>query len=110
MKCSLLGAVAGLALAVSAGSALADGELQIFNWGDYTNPDLIKKFEEKYNVKVTVTDYDSNDTALAKIRAGGHGFDIVVPSASFVPVWIKDGLLLESRPDQMENFKNMDPK
>ncbi|HEY3144937.1 MAG TPA: extracellular solute-binding protein, partial [Dongiaceae bacterium] len=110
MKLRLLGAVAGLALAVTASAAFADGELQIYNWGDYTNPDLIKKFEEKYNVKVTITDYDSNDTALAKVRAGGHGFDIVVPSASFVPVWIKDGLLLETRPDQMENFKNMDPK
>jgi len=110
MKLKLLGAVAGLGLAVAASSALADGELQIFNWGDYTNPELVKKFEEKYNVKVTVTDYDSNDTALAKVRAGGHGFDIVVPSASFVPVWIEEGLLLETRPDQMENFKNMDPK
>jgi spermidine/putrescine transport system substrate-binding protein len=110
MTFKLLGAVAGLALAVSASSALADGELQIYNWGNYTSPDLIKKFEEKYNVKVTITDYDSNDTALAKVRAGGHGFDIVVPTSSVLPVWIKEGLLLETRPDQMENFKNMDPK
>lgn len=110
MRLKLLCAAAGFALAASATAALAEGELQIFNWGDYTNPDLIKKFEEQYNVKVTVTDYDSNDTALAKVRAGGHGFDIVVPSAHIVPVWIKEGLLLETRPDQMENFKNMDPK
>ena len=86
------------------------GELQIFNWGDYTSPELVKKFEETYKIKVTVTDYDSNDTALAKVRAGGHGFDIVVPSASFVPIWIEEGLLLETRPDQMENFKNVDPR
>jgi len=97
-------------IATSSGTALADGELHIFNWGDYTNPDLIKKFEQTYNVKVTVTDYDSNDTALAKIRAGGHGFDIVVPSAQFVPIWVNEGLLLETRPDQMANFKNMDPR
>jgi spermidine/putrescine transport system substrate-binding protein len=102
--------VFALALVVGAAPAFADGELHIYNWGDYTNPDLIKKFEQKYNVKVTVTDYDSNDTALAKIRAGGHGFDIVVPSASHVPIWIQEGLLLETRPDQMENFKNMDPQ
>jgi spermidine/putrescine transport system substrate-binding protein len=57
-----------------------------------------------------VTDYDSNDTALSKVRAGGHGFDIVVPSANFIPIWIREGLLLETRPDQMENFKNLDPK
>lgn len=102
--------LAGIGLMAFASVAHADGELNIYNWGNYTNPDLIKKFEETHKVKVTLTDYDSNDAALAKIRAGGHGFDIVVPSAGFVPIWVSEGLLLESRPDQMENFKNMDPK
>lgn len=92
---------------LAAGPALAEGELNIFNWGNYTNPDLIKKFEETYDVKVTITDYDSNDTALAKIEAGGHGFDIVVPTHSYMQIYIQKGLLLESRPDQMENFKNV---
>jgi spermidine/putrescine transport system substrate-binding protein len=110
MKLKLTTALSSLAIFAMAGAAHADGELNIFNWGNYTSPDLIKKFEEAHKVKVTVTDYDSNDAALAKIRQGGHGFDIVVPSASFVPIWVAEGLLLESRPDQMENFKNMDPK
>ena len=101
---------ASLALLPLAPAAQAAGELNIYNWGDYTNPELIKKFEQQYNVKVTVTDYDCNDTALAKVKAGGHGFDIVVPSASFVPIWIQDGLLLETRPDQMENFSHVDPR
>ena len=35
---------------------------------------------------------------------------MVVPSAQFIPVWVADGLLLEARPDQMENFKNVDPR
>jgi spermidine/putrescine transport system substrate-binding protein len=110
MKSLLKIAGAVLALAAGAGAALAEGELHIFNWGDYTSPELIKKFEETYKVKVTVTDYDSNDTALAKVRQGGHGFDIVVPSASVIPIWISEELLLETRPDQMENFKNVDPR
>jgi spermidine/putrescine transport system substrate-binding protein len=110
MTWKLTGAAFGAAMIAMAGAASAEGELQLFNWGDYTSPEAIKKFEEKYKVKVTVTDYDSNDTALAKIRAGGHGFDMVVPSANFMPIWIAEGLLLESRPDQMENFKNVDPK
>jgi spermidine/putrescine transport system substrate-binding protein len=103
-------ATAATALLAFAGTAHADGELNIYNWGDYTSPEMIKKFEEAHNVKVTITDYDSNDTALAKVRAGGHGFDIVVPSANYVPIWVKEGLLLEARPDQMENFKNVDPR
>ncbi|MCB1366920.1 MAG: extracellular solute-binding protein [Rhodobacteraceae bacterium] len=103
-KTLILSAVAALI----AGAAHAEGELNIYNWGNYTNPDLIKKFEETYDVKVTVTDYDSNTTALTKIEAGGHGFDIVVPTHSYVPIYIDKGLLMETRPDQMDNFKNMD--
>lgn len=102
--------VAAAALLAGASLAHAEGELNIFNWGDYTSPELIKKFEEQHKVKVTVTDYDSNDTALAKIRAGGHGFDIVVPSSNYVQIFVKEGLLEEARPDQMENFKNVDPR
>ena len=110
MKWTLTTAAFGAALLAMAGFAQAEGELQIYNWGNYTSPEAIKKFEEQYKVKVTVTDYDTNDTALAKIRQGGHGFDMVVPSANYVPIWIKEGLLLETRPDQMENFKNVDAR
>ncbi|MBS3649111.1 extracellular solute-binding protein [Pseudaminobacter sp. 19-2017] len=110
MRGKLKAATAALALVAFAGAAHADGELNIYNWGDYTSPEMIKKFEQTHNVKVTITDYDSNDTALAKVRAGGHGFDIVVPSANYVPIWVKEDLLLEARPDQMENFKNVDPR
>ena len=103
--------LAGGALLLSAGAALAEGELNIFNWGNYTSPELIKKFEEKYKVKVTITDYDSNDTALAKVarrRPWLRHRGAVAPT--IVPIWIEEGLLLETRPDQMENFKNVDER
>ena len=100
----------GLALLASSGLARAEGALNIYNWGNYISPDMIKKFEQKYNIKVTVTDYDSNDTALAKVRQGGTGFDIAIPSQTFVPVWIKEGLIQETNPGQMENFKNVAPE
>jgi spermidine/putrescine transport system substrate-binding protein len=110
MNWKLTAALTGLALFASLGAAQAEGELNIYNWGNYTSPEMIKKFEETYKVKVTITDYDSNDTAIAKIRAGGHGFDIVVPSANYVPIYVGEGLLEETKPNSMENFKNMDPK
>jgi spermidine/putrescine transport system substrate-binding protein len=100
MKAAFLGAV----MMVMPTAALADGQLNIYNWGNYTSPEMIKKFEEKYKVKVTVTDYDSNDVALAKIRAGGHGFDMVVPSANFLPIWINEGLLLEQGPSLLSSM------
>lgn len=97
-------------LAASALPAVAEGVLNIYNFGLYTPPDLIEKFEKTYGVDVTLTEYDSNETAMAKIEAGGHGFDIVVPSASVVPIYIEKGLLLKSDPNQMENFKNVAPE
>lgn len=106
---TLLAAVTGTVAGALVSPALAEGELNIFNWGNYTSPEMIEKFEKEFDVKVTITDYDSNDTALAKIKAGGHGYDIVVPSGTYVPIFIDEGLLMESRPDQMENFQHMDP-
>jgi spermidine/putrescine transport system substrate-binding protein len=103
-------AAMGVALLATTSLAFAEGELNIYNWGNYTSPDVIKKFEEKYKIKVTITDYDSNDTALAKVRQGGTGYDIAVPSQTFVPVWIKEGLVLETDPGKMENFKNVAPE
>jgi spermidine/putrescine transport system substrate-binding protein len=102
--------LAGAGLAFGVGPALADGELHIFNWGDYTNPDLITKFEKTYNVKVTLDTYDSNDAMLAKVKAGGSGYDIVVPSSFIIPQMIKEGLLAKTEPNKMDNFKNMRPE
>ena len=62
-----------------AAPAFAEGTLNIYNWGNYTSPEMIEKFEKEYDIDVTITDYDSNDTALAKIKAGGHGYDIFDP-------------------------------
>lgn len=84
------------------------GELHIYNWGNYTNPELIKKFEETYKVKVTLDDYDTNETMLAKVKAGATGYDIVVPGDYMVAIMIGEGLLAETKPNQMPNFKNVE--
>ena len=110
MNIKMVCAVFAVGVLVFSSIAQASGILNIYNWGNYTSPELIKKFEQKYDVKVTITDYDSNSTALAKVKAGGHGFDIVVPSANFVKIFIEEGLALEARPDQMENFKYVAPE
>ena len=88
----------------------AEGVLNLYNWGDYTNPELLTKFEAETGIKVTVTDYDSNDTALAKVEAGGHGFDLVVPSANFVPIWIEKGLIQELDLTRLQNHGNIAPE
>lgn len=96
-----------LALMAMAGTALAEGKLNIYNWGNYTNPELIEKFESETGIEVTITDYDSNTTALAKIEAGGHGFDIVVPTHSYIPIYAEKGLLMKPGIPDMPNYANI---
>ncbi len=90
--------------------AAADGSLNLFNWGNYTSPELLAKFEAETGIKVTVTDYDSNDTALAKIEAGGHGFDLVVPSANYIPIFVEKGLISELDLTKLPNHGNIAPE
>jgi spermidine/putrescine transport system substrate-binding protein len=110
MKKLLKYSIAVTALAFAAGQALAEGELHIYNWGDYTSPELIKKFEDQFKVKVTLDSYDSNETMLSKVRAGNSGYDIVVPSDYTVKIMIDDGLLEKTEPSSMENAKHIDPR
>jgi spermidine/putrescine transport system substrate-binding protein len=101
---------ATVALTASAATAQAEGVLNLFNWGNYTSPELIDKFEAETGIDVTITEYDSNDTALAKVEAGGAGFDLVVPSANFVPIWIEKGLIQELDLSKLPNHKNIAPE
>ncbi|WP_374395547.1 extracellular solute-binding protein [Tabrizicola sp.] len=94
----------------SATLAAAEGELQLYNWGNYTSQEMLDKFEKETGIKVTVTDYDSNDVALAKVEAGGSGFDLVVPSANYVPIWVEKGLIVPLDDSKLPNKGNIAPE
>ena len=101
--------ISGAAAALLATAAMAE-ELHIYNWTDYTAPDLIKKFEEETGIDVVVDTYDSNETLLAKLKAGATGYDLVVPSQHFVKIMIEQGLLQKVDVASMPNYANVDPR
>ena len=102
--------ITAAALMMCSTAAFAEGELFLYNWGNYTSPEMVKKFEDKYGVKVTITDFDSNDTALAKVEAGASGFDLVVPSAGFVKIYDEKGLIAPLDLAKLPNHKNIAPE
>lgn len=107
---SLAGAVAGAALlGALAGPAAAEGELHVYNWGDYINPEVLDRFAEEYDVKVTLDTYGSNEEMLAKIQAGATGYDIVFPSVHMHDIMYQLGLLYKSNINEHPDFKNIDP-
>jgi spermidine/putrescine transport system substrate-binding protein len=106
----LLTIFAAVAALLTLGSAKAEGELFIYNWTEYTPPELITKFEQETGIKVSVDTYDSNETLLAKLQAGATGYDLVVPSQNFVPILVKEGLVQKVAVHSLPNYKNMKAK
>jgi putrescine transport system substrate-binding protein len=85
-----------------------DKVLHVFNWSDYIAEDTIKNFEEKTGIKVTYDVFDSNDVLETRLLAGNSGFDVVVPSASFLERQIKAGVFQKLDKGQLPNLSNMD--
>ena len=105
----VLAAIASLTAAIPS-LGHADGELHLFNWTDYTSPEMIAKFEKETGTKVTIDTYDSNETALAKLSSGASGYDAIIISNDFVPIFVAQGLLQKVDVASMANFKNVDPE
>ena len=95
MKKHVISTLAGAAILAGSVSAQAAGELNFYNWTDYTPDDLIEKFEKETGINVTMDTYDSNETLLAKLKSGAVGYDLAVPSSNFVSIMVSEGLLEE---------------
>jgi spermidine/putrescine transport system substrate-binding protein len=102
--------VAGLVGATPQLARAGGGELHIYNWTDYTSDEMIKKVEAETGIKVTIDTYDSNETALAKLSSGAAGYDVIIISNDFIPIFVKQGLLQKVDVAHMPNFKNLDPQ
>ena len=65
-------------------SAYGDQEkvLNIFNWADYIDPQILIDFEQEYGIKVNYDIYDAGEVVDIKLMAGRSGYDIVIHSAS----------------------------
>jgi hypothetical protein len=91
-------------------TAFAEGDLYIYSWGEYTPPDMVAKFEAEFGVKVHIDSYDSMETMIAKLRAGGAGYDIIVPGDATMQVLIAEGMVEEIDVFAMPNFASVDDR
>lgn len=88
-------------------SQLAD-EIFLYNWSDYLDPAIKEQFEAECGVTVTETNYDSNETLLATLQAGGAEYDLIVPSDYMVQILAGEGMLMELDYDVITNMQHID--
>lgn len=83
--------------------------LYVYNWGEYIDPDLLKKFEKEYGIRVILETFDSNESMLAKIKNGGTHYDIAVPSEYAIQKMVDEKLLIPIDHQKLPNLKNINP-
>ena len=109
---SLLAAACGSDDVSSAGPSdcevgQTDGDLAIYNWAEYIDPEEVEAFQAEFGISATVDSYDSNEAMQPIVSAGNSNFDIIVPSDYMVTILIAAGTVQELNRDAIPNFSNL---
>ncbi|MFY2765012.1 extracellular solute-binding protein [Arenimonas sp. MALMAid1274] len=83
--------------------------LNIYNWSDYIAEDTIANFEAETGIKVVYDVMDSNEVLETKVMTGNTGYDIVVPSLTFLARQIQAGVYAPIDKSRLKNYANLDP-
>jgi putrescine transport system substrate-binding protein len=93
----------------AAAAPAEDKVVNVYNWSDYIDPAMLEKFTAETGIKVNYDVFDSNEVLQTKLLAGNTGYDVVVPSASFLEVQIKAGVFQKLDRSLLPNWSNLDP-
>lgn len=89
------------------GTAAMAEEVRVYNWSDYIDEELLAKFETETGIKLIYDVFDSNEVLETKMLAGGSGYDVVVPTGSFMARQIQAGSFQKLNKDALPNLSNM---
>lgn len=85
------------------------GTLHIYTWSDYIAPDVLASFEKALGVKVQVDTFDSNEAMYAKLKAGGTGYDIIMPTSYQISTMAREKMIDRIDHSRLPNVrKNFD--
>lgn len=83
--------------------------INVYNWGEYIDPALLKQFEQETGMKVIYETFDSNEGMMGKIEQGGTAYDITVPSEYMIEMMREKDLLIPLDKSLLPNLAHLDP-
>ncbi|KQY26229.1 polyamine ABC transporter substrate-binding protein [Rhizobium sp. Root482] len=101
-------AFAALILSGSATIAVAQEKVvNVYNWSDYIDASILEDFTKETGIKVVYDVFDSNEILETKLLAGGTGYDVVVPTATFLQRQIAAGVFQKLDKSKLPNITHM---
>lgn len=111
MKKLLICAIAASALSLSlfgcGSSGGENGEVIVYNWGEYIDPETITMFEKETGIKVVYDEFETNEVMYPKVEAGATAYDVICPSDYMIQKMIEHDLLAEIDYDNIPNVSNI---
>lgn len=89
----------------STSSSGENGQVIVYNWGEYIDPETIKSFEEETGIKVVYDEFETNEIMYPKVEAGASQYDVVCPSDYMIQKMIDSDLLQPLNFDNIPNAK-----
>jgi len=86
-------------------AAAEERVVNVYNWSDYIDPTTLEDFSKETGIKVVYDTFDSNEVLETKLLAGKSGYDVVVPSASFLQRQIQAGVFRKLDKSKLSNLK-----
>lgn len=84
-----------------------NGEVVVYNWGEYIDPDTLNQFEEETGIHVVYDEFETNEIMYPKVESGTSNYDVVCPSDYMIQKMIENDLLAEINFDNIPNVKNI---
>ncbi len=84
-----------------------NGEVIVYNWGEYIDPETISMFEEETGIKVVYDEFETNEIMYPKVEAGATAYDVICPSDYMIQKMIDHDLLAEINFDNIPNITNI---
>lgn len=82
-----------------------NGQVIVYNWGEYIDPETIRMFEEESGIKVIYDEFETNESMYPKVESGAVAYDIACPSDYMISRMIQNGMLSELDYSKMPNVK-----
>src|SRR5690606_10198976 len=99
-KAILLSAVSAAAATLALAAQAQERVVNVYNWSDYIDDSIIQEFTAKTGIRVVYDVFDSNEILETKLLAGASGYDVVVPTGSFLARQIEAGVFQKLQKDK----------
>lgn len=83
--------------------------INVYNWGDYIDEDIIREFEKTHNINVNYDQFATNEEMYVKIKSGSSKYDVLFPSDYMIERMIEEDLLHKMDLSNIPNYEYIEP-